>query len=70
MTDLEATLERFENLATECEMIGKLALDGGYIALSVGARSLLTGGALIWVNRVAGVILIGASIWLATLTRS
>jgi hypothetical protein len=28
MTDLETTLERFENLATECEMIGKLALDG------------------------------------------
>ena len=27
-TDLEARLERFENLATECEMIGKLALDG------------------------------------------
>ena len=43
--------------------------DGGYIALSVGARSLLTGGALIWVNRVAGVILIGAAIWLATLNR-
>jgi len=30
---------------------------------------VLTGGALIWVNRVAGVILIGASIWLATLHR-
>ena len=44
--------------------------DSGYIALSVGARSLMTGGALIWVNRVAGVILIVASIWLATLTRS
>ena len=28
MTDLEARLERFENLATECEMIGKLALHG------------------------------------------
>ncbi len=41
--------------------------DSGYIALSVGARSVLTGGALIWVNRVAGVILIGAAIWLATL---
>jgi threonine/homoserine/homoserine lactone efflux protein len=43
--------------------------DSGYIALSVGARSLLTGGGLVWVNRVAGVILIGASIWLATLHR-
>jgi hypothetical protein len=27
MTDLEARLERFETLATECEMIGELALD-------------------------------------------
>lgn len=43
--------------------------DSGYIALSVGARSLLTGGGLVWVNRVAGVILIGAAIWLATLHR-
>ena len=51
--------------------IGAAAItDGGYIAISVGARSLLTGGALVWVNRTAGVILIGASIWLATLTRS
>jgi len=28
MTELEAKLARFEDLATECEMIGKLALDG------------------------------------------
>ena len=27
MPDLEARLERFETVATECEMIGKLALD-------------------------------------------
>jgi hypothetical protein len=27
MTDLEARLEQFETLATECELIGKLALD-------------------------------------------
>jgi threonine/homoserine/homoserine lactone efflux protein len=44
--------------------------DSGYIALSVGARSLMTGGALVWVNRVAGIILIGAAIWLATLSRT
>ena len=44
--------------------------DSGYIALSVGARSLMTGGALVWVNRVAGVILIGAAVWLATLSRT
>ncbi|HVY51498.1 MAG TPA: LysE family translocator [Devosia sp.] len=43
--------------------------DSGYIALSVGARSLLTGGALVWVNRIAGVILMGAAVWLATLSR-
>ena len=40
--------------------------DSAYIALAVGARSLLTGRGLVWVNRVAGVILIGAAIWLAT----
>jgi threonine/homoserine/homoserine lactone efflux protein len=51
--------------------IGAAAItDGGYIALSVGARSVLTGGGLIWVNRVAGVILIGAAVWLATLSQS
>ena len=44
--------------------------DSGYIALSVGARTLMTGGALVWVNRVAGIILIGAAIWLATLSRT
>ena len=50
--------------------IGAAAItDVGYIAMSVGARSLLNGGALLWVNRNAGAILIGASIWLATLTR-
>jgi len=51
------------------EIVAAFITDSGYIALSVGARSLLTGGALIWVNRVAGVILIGAAIWLATLHR-
>ncbi len=51
------------------EIVAAAITDSGYIALSVGARSVLTGGALIWVNRVAGVILIGASIWLATLHR-
>lgn len=51
--------------------IGAAAIsDGGYIAVAVGARSVLTGGKLVWVNRIAGVILIGASIWLATLSRS
>jgi threonine/homoserine/homoserine lactone efflux protein len=50
--------------------IGAAAItDSSYIAIAVGARNLLSGGALLWVNRIAGVILIGASIWLATLTR-
>jgi threonine/homoserine/homoserine lactone efflux protein len=50
--------------------IGAAAVaDGGYIAISVRARSLLTGPALVWVNWVAGVILVGAAIWLATLSR-
>jgi threonine/homoserine/homoserine lactone efflux protein len=49
------------------EIVAAFLTDSGYIALSVGARSLLTGGAMVWVNRVAGVILIGAAIWLATL---
>lgn len=52
------------------EIAAAFITDSGYIALSVGARSLMTGGALVWVNRVAGVILIGAAIWLATLSRS
>ncbi|MEP7241765.1 MAG: LysE family translocator [Devosia sp.] len=51
------------------EIVAAFITDSGYIALSVGARNLLTGGALVWVNRVAGVILIGAAIWLATLSR-
>ena len=51
------------------EIVAAFITDSGYIALSVGARSLMTGGALVWVNRVAGLILIGAAIWLATLHR-
>ena len=52
------------------EIAAAFITDSGYIALSVGARNLMTGGALVWVNRVAGVILIGAAIWLATLSRT
>lgn len=51
------------------EIVAAFITDSGYIALSVGARSLMTGGALVWVNRLAGVILIGAAVWLATLHR-
>ena len=45
MTDLEARLERFENLATECEMIGRFALDGTkrelYSRLALHYRGLI-----------------------------
>jgi threonine/homoserine/homoserine lactone efflux protein len=51
------------------EIAAAFVTDSGYIALSVGARSLMTGGALVWVNRIAGAILIGAAVWLATLSR-
>jgi threonine/homoserine/homoserine lactone efflux protein len=51
------------------EIVAAGITDGGYIAIAVGARRLLTGGGVIWVNRVAGVILIGAAVWLATLNR-
>lgn len=52
------------------EIAAAAITDGGYIALSVGARSLLAGGALVWVNRAAGLILCGAAVWLATLSRT
>jgi hypothetical protein len=45
LTDLEAKLERFEILATECEMIGKLALDRAkrelYSRLALHYRELI-----------------------------
>jgi hypothetical protein len=45
MTDLEARLERFEKLATECEMIGRFALDGTkrelYSRLALHYRQLI-----------------------------
>jgi hypothetical protein len=45
MTDLEARLERFEKLAIECEIIGKLALDGAkrelYSRLALRYRELI-----------------------------
>jgi hypothetical protein len=44
MTDLEDKLERFETLAAECELIGKLATDGVkrelYLRLSLHYREL------------------------------
>jgi hypothetical protein len=44
MTDLEARLERFETLAAECELIGKLTSDGAkrelYLRLGLHYREL------------------------------
>ena len=44
MTDLQAELERFETLASECELITKLATDGSkrelYLRLAMHYREL------------------------------
>jgi threonine/homoserine/homoserine lactone efflux protein len=47
------------------EMGAALASDGLYIALALTARQALAGRASVWVNRLAGVLLIGAAVWLA-----
>jgi threonine/homoserine/homoserine lactone efflux protein len=47
------------------EMGAALIVDMGYIGVAVTARSLLSGRGALWVNRVAGVILMGAAVWLA-----
>ena len=47
------------------EMGAAILTDGGYIAVAVTARQALSGAGSVWINRVAGVILIGAAIWLA-----
>ena len=44
MTDLETKLERFETLAAECDLIGKLTTDGAkrelYLRLAFHYREL------------------------------
>jgi threonine/homoserine/homoserine lactone efflux protein len=47
------------------EMGAATLVDGGYILLAVGARQLLLSAGALWVNRIAGAILIAAAIWLA-----
>jgi threonine/homoserine/homoserine lactone efflux protein len=42
-----------------------LITDSAYIAVAVTARQLLSSAGTVWLNRVAGVILIGAALWLA-----
>jgi hypothetical protein len=45
MTDLERRLDRFETLAADCELIGKLATDGAkrelYLRLALHYRELV-----------------------------
>lgn len=52
------------------EMAAGLVADGGYIYLAAHARKSLTGRRAALVNRIAGVILIGAAIWLALAQRT
>jgi threonine/homoserine/homoserine lactone efflux protein len=47
------------------EMGAAIITDGGYIAIAVTARQLLSSAGTVWLNRVAGIILIGAAVWLA-----
>ena len=47
------------------EMAAALITDSGYILVAAFARGTLTGKRIEIVNRVAGVILIGAAVWLA-----
>jgi threonine/homoserine/homoserine lactone efflux protein len=47
------------------EMFAALCTDGAYIALASFARGTIAGDRIVIVNRLAGIILIGAAIWLA-----
>ncbi len=51
-------------------MVAAAATDGVYIALVAFARNAITGGRIEIVNRVAGIVLLGAAVWLATLHQS
>ena len=51
-------------------MLAALATDGAYMALASFARSAITGERVAIVNRIAGVVLLGAAVWLATLHQS
>jgi threonine/homoserine/homoserine lactone efflux protein len=51
------------------EMGAALITDGTYIGVAATARGALSGAGTLWLNRVAGVILIGAAVWLALQTR-
>jgi threonine/homoserine/homoserine lactone efflux protein len=47
------------------EMSAAVITDSAYIAVAVTARQVLSSAGTVWLNRVAGVILIAAAIWLA-----
>jgi threonine/homoserine/homoserine lactone efflux protein len=47
------------------EMFAALVMDGGYILLTAFARQAITPSRIAAVNRIAGIILIGAAVWLA-----
>jgi threonine/homoserine/homoserine lactone efflux protein len=47
------------------EIVAAIIADVTYIAIAATARSALTGPAAHWASKAAGVILIGAAIWLA-----
>jgi threonine/homoserine/homoserine lactone efflux protein len=52
------------------EMVAASLSDGLYIVLAATARARLTGGGALWLNRIAGVVLIGAAVWLALQNRA
>jgi len=47
------------------EMAIALVTDSGYLLLAVKARDGLPGAAQVWIDRVAGAVLVAAAIWLA-----
>jgi len=51
-------------------MFAAAVTDGIYIAIVAFARNAITGSRIEIVNRVAGIVLLGAAVWLATLHQS
>jgi threonine/homoserine/homoserine lactone efflux protein len=52
------------------EMGAALITDTGYLLIASFARGALTGGRIELVNRVAGILIIGAAVWLALQTQA
>jgi threonine/homoserine/homoserine lactone efflux protein len=51
-------------------MLAAAATDSVYLTLVAFARNAITGKRIEIVNRVAGIVLLGAAVWLATLHQS